>query len=209
MEYILGGAAAACAGFFSNPFDVIKTRQQLQGELQKKQFEKKTYGNVFASITSIIKAEGVLGLQKGLTAALNYQFVMNSIRLGTYQTVTNLGLTKFDKSSKYQSPLLCVVWGGISGVMASSVAVPFYMMKIQIQSQSVGEYAVGYQHKHKGTIDGFRNVIAERGVFGLWKGFTAIVPRTTVGSAVQLPTFSLSKEFFSQYDVRMWSLMVL
>uniref|UniRef100_T1H4T5 Mitochondrial carrier protein n=1 Tax=Megaselia scalaris TaxID=36166 RepID=T1H4T5_MEGSC len=73
-------------------------------------------------------------------------------------------------------------------------------MKVQIQAQSIKENAVGYQHKHKGSLDGFKNIIAERGVIGLWKGVSAIVPRTTVGSSVQLPTFSLSKDFFQQYE---------
>lgn len=135
-----------------------------------------------------------------MVPAINYQFVQNSIRLGTYQTVTNLGWTKF-KESNTQSATLCVFWGAVSGVLSSAAACPLYMMKVQIQAQSIKENAVGYQHKHKGSLDGFKNIIAERGVIGLWKGVSAIVPRTTVGSSVQLPTFSLSKDFFQQYEV--------
>lgn len=33
MDFLVGGAAGVGAGFFSNPFDVVKTRMQLQGEL--------------------------------------------------------------------------------------------------------------------------------------------------------------------------------
>lgn len=36
MEFVLGGVAAAGAGFFTNPLDVVKTRIQLQGELQNR-----------------------------------------------------------------------------------------------------------------------------------------------------------------------------
>ena len=60
---------------------VIKTRQQLQGELMKKgELERTPYKNIYQSIKSIVKAEGILGLQKGLSSALAFQFVMNSIR---------------------------------------------------------------------------------------------------------------------------------
>lgn len=89
-------------GFFSNPFDVIKTRQQLQGEmiaikkgvkdLQLKTAQKHLpYKSILKSFKSIVEAEGVRGLQKGLSSALAFQFFMNSIRLGTYQTIDNLG----------------------------------------------------------------------------------------------------------------------
>lgn len=66
MDFLLGGTAATCAGVFSNPFDVIKTRQQLQGELQKHvKNTKQPYGTQWSAIKTIVKSEGLLGLQKG------------------------------------------------------------------------------------------------------------------------------------------------
>lgn len=120
MDFFLGGTSAACAGFFSNPFDVIKTRQQLQGELiavkrgikdlqLKKELRKQPYKTVLESIKSIMKAEGLIGLQKGLASALAFQFCMNSIRLGTYQTVENLGWNRRKNGELH--PGLCIFWG--------------------------------------------------------------------------------------------------
>lgn len=66
MDFLIGGVAATCAGFFSNPFDVIKTRQQLQGELEKPvKGSKKYYTTQWAAIKTIVRNEGILGLQKG------------------------------------------------------------------------------------------------------------------------------------------------
>lgn len=164
------------------------------------------YGSLLSSIKTIIKSEGLTGLQKGLGPALSFQFVMNSTRLGTYQTVTNLGWTKFDKSSPYQSPILCVLWGGTSGVLGASLGCPLYMIKTQMQAQSsASANAVGYQHNHKGTFNALKNIVVNRGFLGLWRGFTGIVPRTAVGSSVQLSTFSLCKETLVEYDVSFWS----
>lgn len=107
-------------GFFSNPFDVIKTRQQLQGELVavkrgvkdlelKAELKKQPYKSVFQSFRSIVQAEGIMGLQKGLASALAFQFCMNSIRLGTYQTIDNLGWNR--RSNGELHPGLCIFWG--------------------------------------------------------------------------------------------------
>lgn len=64
---------------------MIKTRQQLQGELMNKEAlkgQKMPYTNIRQAIRNIVKYEGLWGLQKGLTSALAFQAIMNSIRLG-------------------------------------------------------------------------------------------------------------------------------
>lgn len=107
------------SGVFSNPFDVIKTRQQLQGELVQKKgvkdlqlkrdIRKHPYKNIYQAFRSIIQAEGVKGLQKGLSSALAFQFFMNSIRLGTYQTIDNLGWNR--RKNGEIDPVLAIVSG--------------------------------------------------------------------------------------------------
>jgi len=86
MELALGGVAAVGAGFFSNPLEVVKIRMQLQGELQARGNYAVHYRNVFHAAYTIGRKDGLLALQKGLVPALWYQWVMNGIRLGLYQT---------------------------------------------------------------------------------------------------------------------------
>lgn len=142
---------------------------------------------------------------------------MNSTRLGLYETVYNLNWTKVSKSNSnndnknskndddqqlQNSPILCLIWGGVSGVCGSIVGCPFYLIKTQMQSQSYGKYAVGYQHEHKNTFNGLQTVYKEQGIKGLWRGVSAMVPRTAVGSSVQLTTFTLCKDVFHEIEVR-------
>lgn len=176
----------------------------MQGELQKSGTSKsqQPYRGITQSIRSIIKAEGLWGLQKGLGAALSFQFVMNSSRLGFYQTVENRNWTKFDDEKAHHSPVLCVFWGGVSGILGSALGCPLYMVKTQLQAQSVGKYAVGYQHHHKNTMYALVNIVKQQGYRGLWRGFSGIVPRTAVGSSAQLGTFSACKDILVQYEVR-------
>lgn len=177
-------------GIFSNPFDVIKTRQQLQNELVgSSNVDLKTgtqkalpYKSIVESIKSIVKAEGFRGLQKGLHSALLFQFLMNSIRLGTYQTIDNHGLNR--KKNGELSPVLCILWGGASGILGSTAACPLYMIKTQIQAQSIGQYAVGFQHGHKGTVDALKKTIEQGGVKSLWRGCSGILARTAVSLSI-------------------------
>lgn len=200
MDFLIGGTAAMCAGVFSNPFDVIKTRQQLQGELKKNTSEKLVYSSQWQAVKNIIKAEGLFGLQKGLSSALAFQFVLNSTRLGLYETVDQLNWTRMPSSTSH-SMILCVFWGATCGVVGSAVGCPLYMIKTQIQAQSHGKFAVGYQHSHTGMINALTTTYRVQGLKGLWRGFEGMAPRTAIGSASQMTAFSMSKDFFNQHEV--------
>lgn len=125
---------------------------------------------------------------------------MNSTRLGLYETIDKLEWTRSSKTGEH-SMVLCVIWGGFCGVIGAAVGCPLYMIKTQLQSQSNGQFAVGYQHTHKGTIEALRSTYKERGFRGLWRGFQGIVPRTGVGSSVQLGTFTNCKDYLRKYEV--------
>ncbi|KAL7044512.1 hypothetical protein ACKWTF_001928 [Chironomus riparius] len=179
----------------------MKTRQQLQGELMRAEDVKnKPYKNIYKSIQSIIKAEGWKGLQKGLSAQTAFQFTLNSVRLGAYQTLDDYGFLNRDENGKL-SMIRCVIVGGFCGFLGGTASCPFYMIKVQLQSQSASsKYAVGYQHSHSGLIDALKTIYTNNGIKGLWKGYTALIPRNVVGSSVQLSTFSVCKNFLAQYD---------
>lgn len=171
------------------------------GELMKdEQVKSKPYSNMYRSVQSIIKSEGIRGLQKGLSGQLAFQFVYNGIRLGCYQTLDDQGFFRSDDGKV--SFGRCVAAGAISGLIGVTFSCPFYMIKTQLQSQtSNAAYAVGYQHKHKGLIDALKTTYTSYGLKGLWKGYTAIVPRNVVGASVQLSTFSSSKELLARYEI--------
>lgn len=79
-EYILAGLGASLAGVFTNPLEVIKTRIQLQGELQVRGKYTVHYRNVFHAFYTVAKFEGISALQKGLIPAVWVQFVLNGSR---------------------------------------------------------------------------------------------------------------------------------
>ena len=61
--------------------------------------------------------------------------------------------------------------------------------------------AVGYQHSHMSMTQGFRAIYLDQGIRGLWRGVSGAAPRVTVGSAAQLSTFSLVKDYMLRNKV--------
>ncbi|XP_058457029.1 solute carrier family 25 member 35-like [Malaya genurostris] len=199
MEFLLGGLSSCCAVLFTNPFDVLKTRQQLEGELLARgSVANRAYKGMWQSIRSVVQSDGLRGLQKGLPAAALYQFTMNSVRLGTFQTVDNLGWTKSDNA--FVSPFLSVFWGGFAGVISATVSCPVYVVKTQLQAVSSGSYTAKFQHRHSGTIAAFVNMYRQSGVRGLYRGYTANLARVAIGSSTQMASFTTCKDFLTKYE---------
>nr|CAI5827009.1 unnamed protein product [Callosobruchus analis] len=192
MEFALGGAAAMCAGCFTNPLEVLKTRMQLQGELQAKGQHVVHYRNVLHAGYVVAKNDGVLALQKGLAPALWVQLILNGMRLD------NRGYIR-DKEGNivFAQSALCTGFGGVLGQFFSS---PLFLVKTQLQSQATKTIAVGHQHEHSGLWDALTRIYSGHGVRGLFRGASASIPRAFFGSIAQLISFEYVKQYLYKYD---------
>lgn len=65
MEYVGGALSGVGACVFTNPLDVVKTRLQLQGELQARGQHVVHYKNTLHAAYTIARNDGILALQKG------------------------------------------------------------------------------------------------------------------------------------------------
>lgn len=177
---------------FSNPIEVLKTRMQLQGELQKSGTYVRPYRNMFTALVVVAKNEGVRGVQKGLFTAFAYQFVMNGTRLGSYDLVRNAHSKATSRPMAYFETVLL---GAGSGTFAGFIASPFQLVKTHLQAQCHHTAVVGYQHHHHGGWHALKGIYIHSGITGLWRGATGSIARLGVGSAVQLSTYSQCKAF--------------
>ncbi|XP_057572328.1 solute carrier family 25 member 35 isoform X2 [Hippopotamus amphibius kiboko] len=177
MDFLMSGLAACGACLFTNPLEVVKTRMQLQGELQARGTYQRHYRNVFHAFITIGKVDGLAALQKGLAPALLYQFLMNGIRLGTYGLAEAGGYLHTAEGTL--SPVRSAAAGALAGVTGAYLGSPIYMGMFQALTK------IGQKH----------------GLVGLWRGSLGALPRVVVGSSTQLCTFSSTKDLITQWEI--------
>ncbi|KAJ2782846.1 Mitochondrial oxaloacetate carrier protein [Coemansia javaensis] len=198
FTWFAGSLASCGAVTFTNPFEVVKTRLQLQGELAKAEpGAPRPYRNVAQAFWAIGRNEGLRGLQKGLGPGYMYQIMLNGTRLGLYAPVKSVlygaaAVPGGGGAGQRQSMALNVAAGGVCGVAGAALGSPFFLVKTRMQSASKFA-AVGHQHEYRSMADGLRRIWQAGGVRGLFRGMDAAMMRAGVGSSVQLATYDLLK----------------
>ncbi|KAK3166850.1 hypothetical protein OEA41_009975 [Lepraria neglecta] len=190
--FIAGGIAACGAVTVTHPFETVKIRLQLQGELQSKKDAPRLYRGVFHGVSVILKNEGPKGLFRGIGAAYVYQMILNGCRLGFYEPLRNGVTTAIFKDANVQSLGVNIFSGAASGVLGAAAGSPFFLVKTRLQSYSPF-LPVGTQHGYKNAVDGLRKINRTEGIRGLYRGVGAAMVRTGFGSSVQLPTYFFAK----------------
>ncbi|XP_037684362.1 solute carrier family 25 member 34 isoform X2 [Choloepus didactylus] len=168
VDLVLGASACCLACVFTNPLEVVKTRLQLQGELQARGTYPRPYRGLVASVVAVAQADGLWGLQKGLAAGLLYQGLMNSVRFYCYSLACQAGLA--------QQPGGIVVAGALAGALGAFVGSPAYLT----------------------VLGALTTIWRQQGLAGLWRGVGGAVPRVMVGSAAQLATFASAKAWVQE-----------
>jgi solute carrier family 25 protein 34/35 len=187
------GALAACGAVtVTHPAEVLKIRQQLQGELQTKGAQPQYYRGPIHGISVIVKNEGIRGIYRGLGAAYIYQVLLNGCRLGFYEPMRKATAALFLGDETRQNLAINVFCGASSGILGAAAGSPFFLVKTRLQSYSPVR-PVGTQHNYRNLWDGLRQIYRGEGFTGLYRGITAAMVRTGFGSSVQLPTYFLAK----------------
>ncbi|KAK1832333.1 mitochondrial carrier domain-containing protein [Podospora conica] len=190
--FLAGGIAACGAVTATHPFETVKIRMQLQGELQDKGHQPHHYRGPIHGVSVIVRHEGLRGIYRGLGCAYIYQVLLNGCRLGFYEPMrsTITGAIFDDRST--QSLGVNMFCGAGSGIIGAAAGSPFFLAKTRLQSYSPFR-PVGTQHNYRNAWDGLSQIYRAEGVRGLYRGVGAAMIRTGFGSSVQLPTYFFAK----------------
>ncbi|GFZ48008.1 Mitochondrial oxaloacetate transport protein [Saitozyma sp. JCM 24511] len=173
----------------------MKTRLQLQGELQKADPNvPKVYKNVGDAFLKTWRNEGIKGIQRGLLPAYGYQILLNGSRLGFYEPMRRLlnRVVGLDPSKVYAST--AVTAGAATGCIGAVLGSPLFLVKAYSPALPVGA-----QHKYRNSFDALRTILRSDGLRGLWRGSGAAMLRTASGSSVQLPSYNATKNVLASW----------
>ncbi|UQC77973.1 uncharacterized protein CLUP02_03446 [Colletotrichum lupini] len=190
--FIAGGIAACGAVTATHPFETVKIRMQLQGELKDKGHQPHQYRGPLQGVSVIVRNEGVKGIYRGIGCAYIYQVLLNGCRLGFYEPMRETLSTLIFKDGKTQSLGINMACGAGSGIMGAAAGSPFFLVKTRLQSYSPF-MPTGTQHKYRNAWNGMTSIYGAEGIRGLYRGVGAAMIRTGFGSSVQLPTYFFAK----------------
>ena len=134
-------------------------------------------GNFLKAAKVVIKNEGMSGLYKGIQATWMRESIYSSLRLGLYEPIKVFLGEKDKRTTPFYIKFLA---GGMSGMLASSVANPTDVLKIRMQAQEKSNHNVVWH---------IRDIYRNSGVKGFYKGIQVTIVRAMMLNATKLSSY--------------------
>eukprot|EP01012_Entosiphon_sulcatum_P031717 TRINITY_DN4041_c0_g1_i1.p1 TRINITY_DN4041_c0_g1~~TRINITY_DN4041_c0_g1_i1.p1 ORF type:complete len:317 (+),score=18.83 TRINITY_DN4041_c0_g1_i1:75-1025(+) len=179
MQHVfMAGVSNACGQTSSHPFDLLKTRLQIQGVGGA---DDHTYRGV-RGLGRIYQLEGLAGLYKGWRAAIYRELTYSGMRVGLYEPFKEL-LGAHDPSN---TPFFIKLAAGCcSGASGAFICTPLDIMKVRFQAAGTPE-----AYKTLGSpLGALRRVFHEEGFRGLYRGVGPTTARGAMITAAQVPSY--------------------
>jgi len=180
---LCSGLGPACATFFTNPLEVIKTRLQFSGEGGSRV----RYASALACARET--AGGGWGsLQAGLGAAVVREGSKTFFRYGLFAPF----LASLHPGAPGDAPVHArLAAGAAAGAVAATACNPLDLLKCQLQATG----ATGVRSYEYRTARGALSHIVRCGsISALWVGTSVSIPRSMVSTSVMMTTQSLLKD---------------
>lgn len=166
----------------TNPFDVIKIRQQLLFDRSRANFISVTRG--------MLANEGVVGLWAGVTASCLREGTYSTIRMGGYEPCKRMIGTVIPETT-FANKLAA---GVVSGAVGAALSTPTDLMKVRMQA------ARGPSNRppYRTTFHGFAEVYSSGGLKALWRGVYPNTIRAAILTSSQIATYDEVKGWFKR-----------
>ncbi|KAL6144711.1 hypothetical protein ACLB2K_055402 [Fragaria x ananassa] len=174
----LGGfGVGAVQSLMISPVELVKIRLQLQTGTQK--------GPIDVA-KSIMKAEGLKGMYRGLTITMLRDAPAHAFYFSTYEYMREQLHPGCRKTGK-ENLRATLVAGGLAGVASWLSCYPLDVVKTRLQAQSMSPLP-----KYTGIVDCFRKSVREDGHGVLWRGLGTAVSRAFLVNGVIFAAYELA-----------------
>lgn len=170
-----------------SPLDVVKTRLQAQGAGV---LQTTNYRGPIDALRAMLRQEGFQSYYRGLSASL-WAFVPNwAIYWYSYESFKRF----YTRSGQPPSPFVHIISAISAGGVTAVTTAPFWTLKSRLQVDMAVSTA---NRRYRSVPHGFRTIIKEEGISGLYKGLTP----TLLGLghvAIQFPLYEHLKATFAK-----------
>ncbi|WIA37881.1 hypothetical protein OEZ86_014728 [Tetradesmus obliquus] len=183
---VAGGVAGCSAVLLLHPFDVVKTRLQVQDGLPG---ALPAYRGTVDAVRTIVAREGWLGLYAGLAPSLLGSTVSWGAYLYLYE---RLKAWHRERQGQAQGSKLGTAWNlaaaAQAGAMVCALTNPIWLMKTRLALQQRGSMAAA-GGAYRGIADAFVRIGRAEGLAGYYKGFGPSLVLQTSHGAIQFAAY--------------------
>ncbi|CAL5068114.1 unnamed protein product [Urochloa decumbens] len=157
-----GGISGIAAQVVASPADLIKVRMQADSRLLSQGIQPR-YTGVADAFTKIIRAEGLLGLWKGVVPNAQRAFLVNIGELTCYDQAKHFIIRKQICDDNLYAHTMASVASGLS---ATTLSCPADVIKTRMMNQGKEGKAL-----YRSSYDCLVKTVRHEGMAALWKGF--------------------------------------
>jgi len=193
MKWLSAAMAASIAETITMPFDVTKTRLQLQNELGRSLVEGQTTPTrgMVGTALGIYRNEGFRRLYTGLTPAVLRQMLCGGIGVGLYTPVRDLLVGP----EVTDIPLhLKIAAGGATGLIGQALSAPTDVVKVRLQADG-RLVMLGHTARYRNTWDAFVQIPKQEGLSTLFRGNVPSLLRAAVMYGTSVATYDSGKSY--------------
>lgn len=173
LIHLLAAASAGIAtATATNPIWLIKTRMQLQ------QSHNRLYTNSWDCLKKVVRAEGVRGLYKGLSASY-LGVAEGTIQWVLYEKLKGYLRSRDPSNHDWLNYFLAAAG---SKLFAATLTYPHEVLRTRLREQSAS--APGQAVKYRGLLQAAKLIVKEEGAVALYGGMTAHMMRVVPNSAI-------------------------
>ncbi|CAO2042475.1 unnamed protein product [Urochloa humidicola] len=159
---LAGGLSGITAQVVASPADLIKVRMQADSRLLSQGIQPR-YTGVADAFTKIIRAEGLLGLWKGVVPNAQRAFLVNIGELTCYDQAKHFIIHKQICDDNLYAHTLASVASGLS---ATTMSCPADVIKTRMMNQGKEGNTL-----YRSSYDCLIKTVRHEGMAALWKGF--------------------------------------
>lgn len=178
--WVAGGIAGTAVAFVEGPVDFFKCQLQVRGD---------QYKGFVNCVSTIVRERGVLAAYQGIGPTLIRNCIGNAFWYGMYDLVREMQLHEGQAKSSLATYQVMIA-GSAAGIGYWVSTYPVDVIKSTVQ----GDHPDVSKRRYKGMMDAGRQIVAEHGVKGLFRGFTPCLTRAVPANAATFVAYEFARK---------------